>query len=394
MKMDGIDDFAARVVEEFCRSQQIAGDRFNLGISNDAVEDLIKAVFYASLIPDEGRHPEVCLMCYRTGSQLGFHFLLNHALTPTPEHIAKLAHAVAPGSHISCICDQGGIRLGGIHVTVLNEMREFGYSSYRVANPLKLRIRGPGHIETSTGGLALIYKAGEITEENVFHDSSVMRALAAAVESELADLTAGTVEALDSIFNDLAKAIVRLGHGGILLFAKDPKKTQFSSLKQIDCLFLQQLLTRYWDDVAACVAASGGVGNLLNDAQRRVTNPHVLAVASDTAMLEKCIESIAHLAGMDGAILLNYACNVTAFNAIIVRSSGGAEPRLVDPHGHSLRCEEVVGRRGSRHQSALSYAMNVPNSFALVISQDGGISAFHNPDDGTVVCELGMRVLD
>ena len=62
--------------------------------------------------------------------------------------------------------------------------------------------------------------------------------------------------------------------------------------------------------------------------------------------------------------------------------------------GRALRREDVVGSRGSRHQSTLSYAMNVPNSFAFVISQDGGTTAFHNPDDGTVVCELGMRVLD
>jgi hypothetical protein len=38
--------------------------------------------------------------------------------------------------------------------------------------------------------------------------------------------------------------------------------------------------------------------------------------------------------------------------------------------------------------------MKVPNSFAFVISQDGGVSAFHNPDNGTVVCEMGMRVMD
>jgi hypothetical protein len=154
------------------------------------------------------------------------------------------------------------------------------------------------------------------------------------------------------------------------------------------------LLIRYWNDSAAYVAASGGVGNLLHDAQRRVTNPHALAVASDTAMLENCIESIAHLAGMDGAIVLNYACKVAAFNAIIARSPGGVEPNLVDQHGRVLRRDGVVGSRGSRHQSTLSYAMNVPNSFAFVISQDGGITAFHNPDNGTVVCEVDMRVLD
>jgi len=36
---------------------------------------------------------------------------------------------------------------------------------------------------------------------------------------ELQELTVGTVEALEDIFNDLAEAMVRLGHGGMLLVA-------------------------------------------------------------------------------------------------------------------------------------------------------------------------------
>jgi hypothetical protein len=66
----------------------------------------------------------------------------------------------------------------------------------------------------------------------------------------------------------------------------------------------------------------------------------------------------------------------------------------VDQHGLERRREDILRNRGSRHQSALFYAEHVPNSFAFVISQDGGVSAFHNPGDGTVVCEMGMRVLD
>ena len=393
--MADIGEFAQQGADRFLQSQQGIQERFNLNLPRPAVEEFIKTVFYASMIPDEGRYPSVCLMSYRKGSERAFHFLFNDPLRPSAQEIAKLAHATAPESHICCICDEGRILLGGVHVTVLNEMREFGYSSSRVANPLKLLIRGPGHIEMSSGGIAFVYKGGEITEENLFQHSNVMQTLAGVVAQELEELTHGTVESLEDVFNDLAEAIVRLGHGGMLIVAKELKKSQFSPFRQIDCLLLQELLVRYWNDVATLSASAGGVGNLLASAEASVVNPRALPVASDTLMLENCISSIAHLAGVDGAIVMDYSCKVAAFNAIIDRSvAGQAAARIVNQHRMERRREDILRNRGSRHQSALLYAERVPNSFAFVISQDGGVSAFHNPADGTVVCEMGMRVLD
>jgi len=393
--MADIGEFAQQATDRFLESQRGIQERFNLRLPRRAVEEFIKAAFYASMIPDERRYPSVCLMSYRAGYERAFHFLFKHLPQPSAQEIAKLAQATASGSHICCICDEGKILLGGIHVTVLNEMREVGYSSSGVANPLKLLIRGPGHIEMSTGGLALVYKSGEITEASVFQHSGIMRTLAGIIAQELQELTHGTVESLEEIFNDLAEAIVRLGHGGMLIVAKEPNKGQFSPFRQIDCLLLQELLIRYWNDVAALSASAGGVGNLLASAEAGVVNPRAMPVASDTSMLENCINSIAHLAGVDGAIVMDYACKVAAFNAIIDRSATTeAASRIVDQDHLERRREDILRNRGSRHQSALFYAERVPNSFAFVISQDGGVSAFHNPADDTVVCEMEMRVLD
>ncbi len=393
--MADISEFACRCADEFAALQDGTHDRFDLQLPRQAVEELVKAVFYASMIPDEGRSPYVSLMCYRKGCEQSFHFLFAEPLDPTPQEIAKLAHAVERGGHLCCICDDGKVRLGGVHVTVLNDMREFGYSSFRPANPLKLVIQRPGHIEMSSGGIALVYKAGEVTEERLFQHSQTMGRLCQAIEADLRELTDGTVEALESVFNDLVEEIVHLGHGGILIVAKTPKASQFSSLRRIDCLLLRQLLVRYWNDVARLTRSAGGAARLAANPRAMAGNPHALAVASDTAMLEKCIASIGQLAGVDGAIVLNYACKVAAFNAIIDRSrmsEGGC--RLVDSFGRELPRDDVNRNRGSRHQSALAYAEGVPNSFVFVISQDGGISAFHNPGDGTVMCETGMRVLE
>ncbi len=223
-----------------------------------------------------------------------------------------------------------------------------------------------------------------------------MRTLASAIAQELQELTIGTVESLEDIFNDLAEAIVRLGHGGLLIVAKEPKKSHFTRpLREIDCLVFQQLITQYWNDVATLTASAGGVGRLMVNAEAGKLRPRMLPVVSDITMLENCIDSIAHLAGMDGAIVMKYDCRVAAFNAIIDRSAAGnPAPRIVDQDHIEQRCDDILRNRGLRHQSALFYAERVPNSFVFVISQDGGISAFHNPGDGTVVCEMGMRVLD
>jgi hypothetical protein len=391
--MNDIGEFADRAATQFLEAQAGIHAQFSLQLARSAVTALVREVYYASLIPDEGRYPTVCLMSYRKGCEAEFHLLFNAPVPPKAEEIAKLAHAVAPESHLCCLCDKGQIHVAGIHVTTLNEIRELGYSSSRVGNPLKLMIRGPGHIEISTGGIAFVYKFGHITEERLFQYSRVMEALAASVKTELADLTVGTVEAIGYIFNDLAKAIVRLRHGGILIVAKEPKRSQFSSLLQVDSLLLQQLLVRYWNDVAAYLAESGGVGKLLASASR--STPHALAVASDTAMLEKCVYSIAHLAGMDGAIVLTYDCKVAAFNAMIGASeTEQASGQFVDQDNKGQERDMILKHRGTRHRSALAYATKVPDSFALAISQDGGISAFYNQGDGKVMCETGMRVLD
>jgi peptide/nickel transport system permease protein len=67
---------------------------------------------------------------------------------------------------------------------------------------------------------------------------------------------------------------------------------------------------------------------------------------------------------------------------------------IQDMHGRARTFEQIVGDRGSRHQSALTYVIRVPDSFAFVISQDGGLSAFHNAGDGQVLYEFGLHVVD
>ena len=221
----------------------------------------------------------------------------------------------------------------------------------------------------------------------------MLQELAVSVKEELDGSTSGTIEALEDIFHDLVAAIVKQEHGGLLLVTKQPDWCEFSSSREIECSLLQRLLLQYWNDVATLLAEVGGVDNLITR-QQLTPSRHSQVVASDTTMLENCLRSISQLAGMDGAIVMDYACNVVAFNAIIARNPVGAtQASLVDRNGREIPEAQVIKNRGSRHQSALSYVRRVPDSFVFAISQDGGVSAFHNRGDGTVLCEVGHRVL-
>jgi hypothetical protein len=113
-----------------------------LPASNEAAVALVKAAYDASHIPDEGRYPVTCMMCYRQEAAHHFHTLFSDPRESSPKEIAKLSHAIDHRSHIACICHEDRVTLGGFQVNMLYNQREYGYSSGRIANSLKVRING------------------------------------------------------------------------------------------------------------------------------------------------------------------------------------------------------------------------------------------------------------
>jgi hypothetical protein len=390
--MNNIDEFARRAAGRFRHRQQSSTTDFQLGLSQDAVETFIKTCFYASLIPDETRFPSVTLICYKKGSETDFHFLFLPERDLSATEIAKLSHSVGYDSHLCCIANSGKLTLGGLHITVLNDRRDLGYSSFRTANPLKVCIRGPGYIEVSAGDMAMVYKAGKITEDVLLQESHIIRDLASTVSKRLQPDKQSS-EPIHDLFNDLAKFIIRLGHGGMILIA-DSYRSCISSCRKVDYILLQHLLLRYWDSVDQLLASSREIDKLL-DSPIRTGNKNSWIVAATTEMLEKSVRSIAQLAGLDGAIIMDYDCRVVAFNAIINRAVADVKRfTFIDGTGTVRSYEEVIKDRGSRHQSALSFVMRVPNSVALVISQDASVSALSHHSERIIASELAMRVLE
>jgi hypothetical protein len=391
--MIDIEEFARSAVRDFVERQRGVPERYDLNLPPAVVEGLIKSAYYASLIPDENRWPRVTLMCYRKGSERDCHLLFPSPISIAPVEIAKLSHAVGNDSHLCCVADNGRLDIKGIHITLLNDRRDLGYASFRIGNPLKVSIKGPGHIEVSTGGIALVYQAGEMSDEALLENGQTMKQLVGIIGPTLQYYTDGVVESLEDIFNDIVAAVVQLGHGGMLLFAEDQKKGYFSSYREVDLLLLQELLIRYWRTVKELRAEAGEMANLLDEASEGKYR-NSLRVAQSVERLEKCVRTVAELTGMDGAIAVNYECKIVAFNAIVAK--GNDEPgtfRFVDERGVDVSYREMVKNRGSRHQGALAFVMRVPNAFAFVISQDGAVTAFRSNDNKVISGERGMRVL-
>jgi hypothetical protein len=238
-----------------------------------------------------------------------------------------------------------------------------------------------------------VFNKGEIAEESLLLHSPVMEALVTRIKKEMENFTDGTVEIVEDVIHDLALGIQKIGHGGLILFAQPHKKTFFSSVLGLQSRLLQDVLYEYWSSVEELLESVGGQAGLPKTVAE-AKNSNSLIVAGKTETLVKCIQAVANLSRLDGAIALNYECKVVGFNAIITEEKVEGI-RFVDCNENDLGpTKKILKNKGARHKSALSFVMKVPDSFAFVISQDGAISAFHNRGGNVIVCDRGLRLMD
>jgi hypothetical protein len=99
------------------------------------------------------------------------------------------------------------------------------------------------------------------------------------------------------------------------------------------------------------------------------------------------LESIASLAGVDGAILINASPDVLAFNVVCNAFPAQTEIlQAIDPMrplvGGKLVERSTFG--GSRHQSAIDFCSALAPAGALVASHDGGLTVFASHEKGRV----------
>lgn len=102
-----------------------------------------------------------------------------------------------------------------------------------------------------------------------------------------------------------------------------------------------------------------------------------LAKLKDAFITDR-VELISQLTAVDGATILRFSLDVVAFGAKIKPRHPDNFPRSVvvnEPLRDIEETEKIISDLGgTRHQSVVQFAYDQPNSFAIVVSQDGRIS--------------------
>jgi len=316
-----------------------------------AVEALVDAAFWASLLREEGRAPEISLSFLPPESA-------GHALrfaTPLPlgsHALARLAPAVErPGIHL------GVWRRDDEHVV-------WGTTRSIPAVSLVVEVLGPG---------LLVVKHRVRDDSAKFENVAVFEGERVKVLRReaptrcdlpaplLSFLTPGDARAggePDDVLLRLAVSMRAHGRGGTLLVVPSGSESWRHSIERPISYGVEPPFTELRDLVA---------GGDLDSAPRHDD-------------LGRVVDALAGLTAVDGATLVTDRFELLAFGVKIGRRDGGSRVErviLTEPvEGAVASVVPPVELGGTRHLSAAQFAHDQHDAVALVASQDGRFTAF------------------
>lgn len=301
----------------------------------------LDVAYRASLIPEEGRHPQFCLALPATDGAGSIVVPFSDAPDLTPGRLAKLSAGV-PGLPYGVVAyeDAGKLRCKGIGV-VHNWPKDFPLDPGRVAG-LVIHVLGPGHLEVLCEGVHWVLHQARATSAGP-RLGVVMAGSIRADVLQLAEKVAGRELTVDElpVMKDLAEGTLeylvgecrRARCGGTFAFIPDEPGVEKAILGG----------QRAKVDLAMHIA-------------RRLDNEE------RSLSLQTHVRAVGQLGAIDGAVvfkrplrLFGYGCKLTYPD----------DPITLPPE---------VAARGMRHQSAYRFCTAYPGSAAIVVSQDGGIT--------------------
>ncbi|MBD3671949.1 MAG: hypothetical protein HUJ26_00360 [Planctomycetaceae bacterium] len=408
--------------------RSLLGSVFSMSLpSNEVAAKLIAECYYASMIGDEGRLPQVTLHIAAskdTATDEG----LGHAHQPRFFHppipaeataIAKLAHAVSDNCSLAIEAHNNQPVIVGIGRSRSAHLDTFVAQHHEKKRTFRFQVavRGPGNIDVLCDTGMLSYKAGRVIASQSLLKSKSLEILAGILNAQIADLLGDEFRkkvekdierrlpkdksqeiigmlrtslqresAADCkpelVVAELVWRMSQLGHGGILIFSNRHDVTTLSYKYPTESTRLQKAVTRYWE-----TAYEDGYGTT------RVSPSHSpgLPLLLQGAALRESVRETAYLAGTDGAIVLGTDFRLHGFGAIIDKAAvDESSITFVDGNDDTIEYASILKNKGSRHQSSLSFAMRELDSFVFVVSQDGHVTAIAHTD-GVVRVEGGLR---
>ena len=185
------------------------------------------------------------------------------------------------------------------------------------------------------------------------------------------------------------------GHGGALFVLPDDAVPNALDVKYCIESASAMLKAAALPTLDAEAAENAAIAQSVTDA---ATIPYACAAMLTTeSRQQKWIdagECVAHLAGVDGALLLTRDLRLRGFGAV-VRHVGELPPilRAVDA-GALDRQPYDLSASGTRHRSAAVFCKQNPGVAAFVVSQDGEMSAMRSIDETVIVWHIKPQKID
>ena len=340
--------------------------------SRDELKMLLESCFAASLEQDEGRKVTFKLCCEES-RLLDYTFAEPPALTP--KILARLSAAVDSARSYLCVWRQHE------HLVV----RGIAHLPITYPSSLTIRVIGPGFMVVLFGArVVFTYRRGEIVH---FLDYKSLNDAAAAVLPEPA-APSPLFGLVRQALGDIAARVVERGHGGtVLMVSRDANWTERRTVNGFVPTEPAWLLA---ESVCVDDAQKGAPGTTAGMSPRwrqRFLSAHSYPLQFD-------VDWLAHLTGADGITVVDESLNLLGFGVFF-----NTEPDRVlditirDPfHAGLDGRSRVSDLGGARHQSAAVTCAALPGSTALVVSQDGTLTAIHSDANGALMVHKHLEL--
>ena len=353
-----------------------------LGVSDEAITQLLTTVFFAGLETYEGDHYPVGVVFLGRGTtdfvtpgEPGagplplYRWKIIRFSAPRPFAARELVKLAVTGADRRIyaavrVFDDGSLGITGL-------ARE-GFNSD--ADPfVKITATRPGCLSIRSGRDRLLeYERGAVLpvgDDDVWSKGSVHQALAALAREASVDDDI-VPHYLDSV-GFVVREMVSHGRGGILIVSADdePSVAAATPYRMMHDTSLASLLRLAWR-----------IGRAPGD-DRRNDNPafgHLLRNAFLTEA-ERVVEEYGGLTAIDGAVVLNRDLSLVAFGVILPVSQQVRVEQATAGDGDAPRVVEF-GNRGTRHRASATYAAQHPGSVVFVASEDGQVSCMYRED--------------
>ena len=355
-------------------------------VSDDTIAQLLTTIFFAGLETYESEHHAIrvaflgrsafnfVLPEEPDSSALGFYqWKVMPFDTSRPFEVNELVKLAVAGANVRIYSAVHVLRDGALAVTGL--ARE-GLNAD--ADPfLKIIASKPGSLAVRRGrSLVLGYERGTVMtggEHVVFSVGPVRRALEATGtgagmdHDDLPDY----LNAVQSIVGEMAAH----GRGGIIVLSHEdlPEVIDAATYRMLLDSSVASLLrlAHRIDRSAGAGAPAASTGS-----PDEPSSFGQLLRGAFLSEVDRAIEEMGALSGIDGAVLLNRNLALVAFGVILPVGQVVPIERAIDSDGR--RHEPIdFGSRGTRHRAAATYAFDHPGSVVFVASEDGHVSCLY-----------------